>query len=505
MPLHDAAHVRGLTESLVQAASVSPSAAAENACAERLARALPPGLEQGREWTTDQRAVVWAYRPGTSRRVTLLLGHHDTVGAEEFSVLAAPQGAAIACEPAQLRDALFEHAARHGAPAAVQADLDEERARPGTWMFGRGALDMKSGLAAGIAALTAMSTGAPPSCGVLFASCPDEEADSSGMHAWVRALPAWLSAHDQQLAGVLNLDFGDGPCAYRGAMGKLRVLLWVLGTPTHVGAPFAGVDAALVAGALARSLPLHDALVDRAEWGGDWRSGPHAAVLRLRDLKERYDVQTAPEAVLELNVQTLARGPDAALLAVRDAARETLAALSADVRARETAVAWREPPAVLTHGELLAAAGESSAPSAPGDPTALAIGSLRASARRAGLAGPCVVVALLPPFYPHAPIGQGAFSQAAGESLAREGVELRGAYPFITDASLVAGDARLAAAAARWMPSVLRDTFPPAPLGAEVINLGPWGRDAHGLYERVRADWAFERLPRLIEGVLRAV
>lgn len=494
--------VRALAESLIGCASVSPHPAAENACADLLARALPPRVEQGREWTPDQRAVVWAHVPGRSRRVTLLLGHHDTVGVDEFGGLGAPQGVSLAFAPEALRETLLAHARRHGAPESVGPDLAEERARPGTWLFGRGALDMKSGLAAGATAFAHLSAGPPPETGVLFVSCPDEEVGSAGMRALALALPRWLGTRNAELAGVLNLDFTEGPHAHAGAMGKLRVMLWVLGAPTHVGAPFLGVDAAFVAAALARALPLATSLVDPSGEG----EGTPAAVLRLRDLKERYDVQTAPEAVLELNVLTRSRGPEEALLAVRDAAREALAVLAAEVRARAPeSRSWREAPAVLTYAELAEAAGAKPGPSAPGDPTALAIAELRALAGRAGFAAPAVVVALLPPFYPHAAPGDSGFTRAVAQVLEDEGVELKGAYPFITDASLVAGDARLATAAARWMPGAMRDAFPPPPLGAEVVNLGPWGRDAHGLWERVRTDWAFERLPLLIERVLRAV
>ena len=40
-------------------------------------------------------------------------------------------------------------------------------------------------------------------------------------------------------------------------------------------------------------------------------------------------------------------------------------------------------------------------------------------------------------------------------------------------------------------------------LGLEVVNIGPWGRDAHGLCERVYAPYAFETLPRLIAEIAR--
>jgi arginine utilization protein RocB len=42
-------------------------------------------------------------------------------------------------------------------------------------------------------------------------------------------------------------------------------------------------------------------------------------------------------------------------------------------------------------------------------------------------------------------------------------------------------------------------------LDLDVVNLGPWGRDAHTMFERVHVPFAFERLPRLIERLVRDV
>jgi arginine utilization protein RocB len=36
------------------------------------------------------------------------------------------------------------------------------------------------------------------------------------------------------------------------------------------------------------------------------------------------------------------------------------------------------------------------------------------------------------------------------------------------------------------------------------VTLGPWGRGAHGPFERVNTPYAFEKLPRLIAAVARA-
>ena len=40
-------------------------------------------------------------------------------------------------------------------------------------------------------------------------------------------------------------------------------------------------------------------------------------------------------------------------------------------------------------------------------------------------------------------------------------------------------------------------------LDLEVVNVGPWGRGAHGLFERVFAPYAFDTLPRLLAEIMR--
>ncbi|TMQ61815.1 MAG: hypothetical protein E6K78_12395 [Candidatus Eisenbacteria bacterium] len=61
----------------------------------------------------------------------------------------------------------------------------------------------------------------------------------------------------------------------------------------------------------------------------------------------------------------------------------------------------------------------------------------------------------------------------------------------------------------RQLPSLGREYHLPVEesraLDLDVVNLGPWGRDAHGRLERVHAPHAFGVLPALlVETVQRA-
>lgn len=509
----DPKQVRALTERLVGVRSVSPDPKAERACAAVIRGSLPAAIESG-EWPTrDGRPVVWAMARGRSRRAVLVLGHYDTVGVSEFASLGDEQGESIAFDPGTLRSRLLDLAAR--APEAVGDaldDLEEERRVPGSWLFGRGALDMKSGIAAGLSALKALVADREALAGsILFVACPDEEVQSAGMLA---ALPELLRVRDAaklDLTGILNLDFADEPCVHAGVVGKLRVGLWVLGQPTHVGDPLRGTDAAQLAAAIARHATLSPELTERHEDA----TTPPAALLKLRDLKTGYDTQTAPEAEIELNLLTFGRPIDDVLERVRAlalAAATELAQARAGLRAaRGVSGGVPERPRIVLYHELASEAGAAAAEepkrTASPDFAEATRERVRRLARAARLSGPAVVITLLPPYYPAAAPGGGALVAASRRVAQRERIAVRGHYPHISDLSYAAWRGPPEVEIARHLPALGREYALPIAaakaLDLEVVNVGPWGRGAHGLFERVRADDAFERLPQRIVDVAR--
>ncbi len=551
----DASAIRVLAERLIAIASVSPDVAGETRCARALIDALPPGIEHGTWPTPDGRPVVWAFVRGRSLRTLVMLGHYDTVGFDEFASLGAPGGSAIALDPRALREWITTHGTDHEHGETLERDVEEEWRRPGTWLFGRGALDMKSGLAAGVGALAALAETEDTLPGsVLFVATPDEENQSEGMKIAAARMLDFQFERAIDCVGVLNLDYTDAAVAYRGALGKSRIGMWVLGVAAHAGRPFEAVDATQIAAEIVLRATLWPTLAER--WNDV--AGPPPVALRMRDLKPRYDVQTAAEATVELNVLTFARSPDEILERVRavalgavvdvlkrrDALRGEFSSASAPARA------WGAPT-VMTLAEfeervpwnvdevlrVLTAPAGLAAESASG-----VIRRLRSLAGRARVSGPAIVLYELPPHYPSVAPREGPLSRAAAEVLAREGVEIRPFYPFVTDASLLAGPlapgfnvlskpaapaapaapaSTLAAPAAPAAPAStpagepanVRSSAPAAqsasarkPIcpGPDIVTLGPWGRGAHGLFERVNAAWAFEKLPRLIGAVTRA-
>jgi arginine utilization protein RocB len=88
-------------------------------------------------------------------------------------------------------------------------------------------------------------------------------------------------------------------------------------------------------------------------------------------------------------------------------------------------------------------------------------------------------------------------------------VPIRAYYPLVSDACYAAWRSEPLAEIARHMPSLGREYALPyndaSALDLDVVNLGPWGHDLHGLLERAHAGWTFERLPQLVWKILERV
>jgi arginine utilization protein RocB len=514
MPAADPSGLRSLAERLVAIASVSPDPVGEARVADALRAAMPAAVEHGAWATPDGRPIAWARVRGRSRRTVVLLGHTDTVGASEFSTLGDGRGAGIAFDPPALRAHFLAPEFARAAPAALLPDLQEERIAPGTWMFGRGVLDMKAGLAAAVGALASLGSGAPLAGDALFVACPDEERESQGMLAVLDELNTLRAREGSAYVGVLNLDYAEEASGYSGVSGKALLGVYVIGAPGHAAAPFAGADATQIAASLVSRLTTSEALVDA---GGD-RHGVPPVALRLRDLKEGYNLQTAVEAAAELNLVTLARPLDETLSRVQAECEAGLADVLAAMRSlarrtgRDPAVPAPERGAVTTYAELVDRAGGAAVealgtPVVATDARVVALERVRRLSRAAALRGPAVVLYLVPPFYPASAPGAGPVARAAARVLQSSGVPLRGYYPFVSDAAYVAWRSDAARTLAAQVPVWDREyRLPVAAMRAldlDVVNLGPWGRDAHGLFERVHAPWTFGTLPELIAQVAR--
>ena len=245
---------RALAITLTRWPSVTGSAG-ETAFGGRLAallRAWPVFAAQpGDVWLSPARNGhaahnVYALVPGHSARTLLLSGHYDTVGTEDYA-----EWQPLAGEPETL-NAVVAAAFSDRPDLNAAEDLTRRDLASGDFLMGRGLLDMKGGLAAGLAILeryAALPLAQRPGH-LLLVATPDEEGRSSGARAVAHDLPALARERGLQVVAGINLDAtadaGDGSegrTVYLGTVGKVLITALVAGRAAHAAYPFDGQSA----------------------------------------------------------------------------------------------------------------------------------------------------------------------------------------------------------------------------------------------------------------------
>ena len=465
-----------------------------------------------------------------NRETVVLTGHYDTVSTRDYGDLAG-----LATEPEALAPALLARlSAAASTPAEVRAKADLES---GAFLPGRGLLDMKGGLAAGLAAADRFAAAGGPG-NVLFLAVPDEEAASAGARRAAPELATIASAHDLDLIAAVNLDAiaddGDGVegrVVALGTIGKLLPTAFVVGVPTHAGYPHAGVNAAVLAAAIAARVEWAPELTDPGEG-----PGTPPSLLGLRDGKAGYDVTTPATAFAMFNVLIVSRTPGEVLDAFDALCRDAVERTLAELRVRRAA--FRASPAAID--EVLAVSVmrfetvEDHARRS--NPLALAE-ALRGLAdariplpercrilterlwQASGLAGPAVVTGFGSiPYLPtrlsassNARRLATAVSEAIAVIAARHETSIGSDPVFagISDMSFLgqADEAALAPVAhnmpgwAEWVRWPERGGI----AGLPIVNAGPWGRDYHTRLERIHVVYGFEVLPDLVEAIVQGL
>jgi len=527
--------VRDLTKRLVAVRSVSPGPGEIELAQAILGMLQEDGLAD--IYPTCQmvqipgdphgRSNVFAYLPGQSQAIAIiLLGHFDTVGTSDYGAFED-----IATAP----DALWEHHEKLMEGEGSGLDHPEE------WMFGRGALDMKSGVATNIAIMRHFAhlakAGTPPPISLVFAATPDEEVQSAG----AMAAPAWLAQlrqrEDLRYVGLINTDNieprfpGDAERPiYTGSVGKLLPLFYITGQATHVSFPYNGMDVNLISAELIRTLSMNTAYIDTDLVRGE--STPPPVTLHQADLKTDYNVQTAFAAWLYVNVLTLTQTPDQILEKLRadvqTALDAVLARLAKDYHARQHTLI--EHGQVLTYEELLAIAQQEPQ---VGDLVRHELEQIRRTSlptedsrkvtltmvaklwEMSKLTGPAVVICFAPPYYPHIAGEGGMFDQAVRAVANRyqsAGIIVKEYFPALSDLSYMQRNpvknlSKLIANMPLWQEDELESSGVSYRVPVQaieqaqiegVVNIGPFGVGAHKRSERVHMPYSFETVPQMV-------
>lgn len=482
------------------------------------------------------RSNVVALVRGTGRRTLALAGHFDTAAIANYRELAP-----LACQSEALAEALIADLSQRSCTEQEERALADLLG--GDFLPGRAMLDMKSGIAAGIAVLERHAGDLERVGNLLLIATPDEERNSQGMRSLRDALPALAARWDLDIAAAINLDAtsdqGDGRegrAIYRGTIGKLLPFAFVVGEPSHAAYPFDGISAHLIASVILARIEANTALCDR---GGDEVSPPPIC-LEGGDRRSGYEVTTPEEVFLAFN-WLFHSWPAEALLerfqaevenglgaAMRHFERETqayakMSGRSAQGRPRKPSVMTYDATRALAHsigGEAALARIDAVAQELEetDNPLVKTRRIVEAAVAEARVGGPAVIVGFSSLHYPHTHLdpadpGHKAFSAAIETARAdferRSGLSVvyRDTFLGISDMSFLghvpdAGDLTLIAS--NTPAPDLIDHPQPSALRFPVVNIGPWGRDYHQRLERVHAPYAFHDLPQLLWGVASA-
>ncbi|AIU75371.1 M20/M25/M40 family metallo-hydrolase [Bacillus amyloliquefaciens] len=228
---------------------------------------------------------------GESLNTVIYHAHLDTVGIEDFGPLKD-----IAFDS----DRLAEYFSNYEFDRDVQRD-----ARSGEWMFGRGSVDMQSGIAVHLANLLHFSERRDQLPGhILFMANPDEESQHSGILTSISELKRLKQEKQLRYLAAINNDFitplyeGDTTrYIYTGAAGKLLPCFAIYGREVHVGDTLSGIDPNLIASEITRRIHNNIHMAENIE--GELVLPP--TCLYQRDNKEAYNVQTAVSSYVYFN------------------------------------------------------------------------------------------------------------------------------------------------------------------------------------------------------------
>jgi arginine utilization protein RocB len=470
----------------------------------------------------------------SNRNTVVVIGHTDTVGVSDYGDLAD-----FATNPEELAMKLQSLTLSEEA----RSDLES-----GAYLFGRGVLDMKSGVSILIAAIEELARDAENLSGnIVFAAVCDEEGNSKGMLSIVPELVMLQKENGFDYLCVVDTDYtaprfqgDDGRYLYVGTVGKIMPSFYCVGKETHVGDPFGGLDANELASSLVEEINLNTKYSDEVE--GEVSVPP--ITLKLGDFKPEYSVQTNRVSHVYFNFSTHVSTPDMVLEKLRKGSRDAFSRVVDKLNGQYAfycektgfphgTLPWK--PRVMTFSELYALVLEEKGEELEGilseltqrlmmdrsiEERVFASRIVQEVHRIWSDKDPVIILYFSPPYYPHIYV-EGKTDKERKllstledvvASRKPDGYEIRTRkfYPYISDLSYVSLPRPEAVEKLRVnMPGYgTAYTLPlesMALLDLPVCNLGTFGKDAHQFTERVQEDYSFHVVPDIVLEAITAL
>ena len=470
----------------------------------------------------------------SARTDTVILhGHIDTVGIEDFASI---KEFAFDCE------SLPEKIRKLTSDVDVLNDIES-----GEWLFGRGASDMKCGVALNFVLSKQWSENVGELDGnILFMVNPVEENQHTGIMDSLTVLEELKKEHDLNYYMAINTDFispaypGDTTNYFHaGAVGKILPCFYAVGKPTHAGQGFEGFSASMTIAEIVRQLDLRADFAD--EYNDEYTQPPIA--LKVKDLKPEYNVQTTVSAFAYFNYFIHQMSVEEIMERLKGVAFNALKQVQEFTNdqyrqyCRMTGMEYGAldyPLNVYTYEQLYADASEKYGDGLDKLIEQLALAGIQKDTDRreitreivetlidvVGINTPTVIVFIAPPYCPRNTLKDSVpeekwlrddVADFLEEQGAKSGckLELKQFFPVLTDSSYLKIDDDQSSV------ECLKNNFPafetiyPVPLNTAkrlnipAFNFGCLGKDAHKWTERVNIPYAFGVLPVIIDNAIR--
>ncbi|HMM69530.1 MAG TPA: M20/M25/M40 family metallo-hydrolase, partial [Gudongella oleilytica] len=472
---------------------------------------------------------------GDSNRTIVLMGHLDTVGVDDFGV-----NREAAFDPDKLPEVLKSL----NVSEEVMKDIES-----GEYMFGRGALDMKGGVAGHMYMIEYFSKHPEELNGnlIAIAEC-DEEDNSHGIISALKVLLKWKEQYGLEYVAAINADYStpyhpldNNQYVYFGTIGKLLPSFYVTGKETHVGNSFGGFNPNSLIAEINRKIDLNSELCDEAQ--GEVTVPPTS--LKQTDTKVGYTVQTPLAAYSYYNFFTHSMSPKEVIEKVKGKAEEAfddlLEYMDGEYRKycemgkhtytplpyRKRVYTWEEfyNELVTIHGDkfrhyLHNFAADLNKTNPSMDLRDFSVAVIQEAWKWSVDKSPVVIIYYSSLFSSRIEMRgktemEKALLDAVKDSIAlvqehsEKPIVVKMFYPYISDSSFMAlsDDPDELVALEKNMPSwgtkynhPIEDILK---INVPVVNIGTFGKDGHSLTERVHIKYTFENVPNMTYNTIR--
>ncbi|WP_284037043.1 M20/M25/M40 family metallo-hydrolase [Neobacillus sp. 114] len=462
------------------------------------------------------------YKSPKVKETVVLISHFDTVFTEEYGDLEE-----YAFRPKELTKLLYNR--MESLPLDARDDL-----LSGDYLFGRGTMDMKMGLVMHMGLIEKATVEKWP-INLLLLTVPDEEVNSSGMRAAVLKLLELKKEYELDYKLFLNGEpvFTQQPgdpnyYVYSGSIGKIMPSVLFYGRETHVGEPLSGITANYIASFMTQKMEWNEQLQETVMG----EKTPLPVNLQQKDLKVEYSAQTPFRAAALYNVFLMKRNAAEIMDNFEEIALD--AAKVCNEAYQKSCTSQNVKPIgtvrVFRYEELLKYAVKKLGSEYVNSIKRVIHGKNNLDDREKSFhiveslmiecqeLAPAMILLFAPPYYPAVNSSDCEFISECVDYIRQQGMEKFGLsvqqkhfFNGISDLSYVnykdsgSGWTSFIDNTPVWGHSYSIPFQEMKELRAPVLNIGPFGKDAHKRTERLHKRSAFVEVPALVEALIKKI